>query len=142
MASTKQPCVIDTTVVVRPAEVLRRQRAGPGDAAARMREQAELQRRQVAVADPARPGRDAAREQLPVDLVEQPGQAVTAAAGQRNRRLAARNAVQRSQPRVVVAGKTLVPRERGLVCRRFEAERAQPPHGARDRLRIAHHAGR
>src|SRR5438093_1391468 len=50
------------------AEVVAGERAGPGDAL-RMREQAELQRGDVALADPARALLDAARDELPVDAV-------------------------------------------------------------------------
>ena len=101
--------VVDAALGGAPAEVVAGERPGPGDAAA-VREQAELQRRHVAHADPARAGLDAPGDALPVDPVEQARQAVAAAAGQRDARARARDAVQRRQAGVVVAGEALHPR--------------------------------
>ena len=80
---------------------------GPGDAP-RVGQQAELQRGQVAVADPAGAASTLRRELLPVDAVEQAREAVAAAGGQGDRGRLRGDAVNRGQPRVVVAGEALV----------------------------------
>jgi hypothetical protein len=63
------------------------------------------------VADPARALLDAAREQLPVDAVEQSRQAVAAARRHRDGRRLGGDAVQRGKPRVVIACEALVLRQ-------------------------------
>ena len=93
--------------VVGATEVVASHRPGPRRRAL-VREQAHLQRRHVAVADPARALGHAARDALPVDRIEQPRHAVAAAARHRDRRRRVGHAVQRGQPLFVAAGKTLV----------------------------------
>ena len=102
-----------------------------------VRQQAHLQRRQVAVADPARAGLDAPGEQLPVDAVEQAREAVAAARGERDARPRARDAVDGLEADVVVAGEALVLGERGLVDRRRRSRAssgAWPPGAAAPRV--------
>ena len=133
--------VVDAAFGRAPAEVVAGERPGPGDAAA-VREQAELERRHVAHADPARSRGDACADSLPLDPVEQASQPVAAATRQRHARLPRRDAVQRREPGVVVAGEALHPRRRRFVDRDVEAELAETRRGAAQRRDRAHDAGR
>ncbi len=131
--------LVDATLGGAAAEVVDRQRPGPARDAG-MRPQRQQQRGEVAVADPARAALDAAREQRPVEAVEQPGEAVAAAGGQRDAGRGGGDAVQRGQPRRVVAGKALVARQRRRVDLHVEAAGLQAPHGQPQRRGAGHRA--
>ena len=103
--------LVDPAFGVAAAEVVDGQRPGPA-AGLGMRQQAQLQRRQVAVADPACATLDAAGKQRPVDAVEQPHQPVAAARCQSDGRRRVGHPVQRDQSGVVAAGKSLVAGQR------------------------------
>ena len=89
--------LVDAARLARPKSS---QAIGPAQVrGAGVRQQAELQRGEVAVADPARAALHAAREQLPVDAVEQARQAVAAAAWPSRSTARRRDAMERGQAR-------------------------------------------
>ena len=133
--------VVDAAVFVAAPEVVAGQWPGPGDAVG-MREQTELQRREIAVANPARAAFDTAGDPLPVDLVEQARQPIPAAGGQRDARRLLGHAVQRGQPGRVVTGETLVLEPRGRVFADLETQRREAPRRAFQGQSVGQHAGR
>ncbi len=126
--------VVHAAGLVAAAEVLGRGGPGPADAAA-MGQQAQVQRGDVAQSDPARAGLDAARQQRPVDAVEQPRQAVAAAQRHGDRRRLRGDAVQCAEPHLVAAAEALVALQRVGVEHAVEAQRGQAA------LRQAHRRG-
>ena len=94
-------------------------------------------------ADPARAALDAARDALPVDAVEQPGQAVAAARGQRDRSAARRRrgGARRAGPRRRRRSAATCASAASSIST-VEAERGQPLCGAAQRRGRAQHAGR
>ena len=100
-----------------------------------MREQAELERGHVAHADPARAARHAPGDPLPVDAIEQSRQAIAAAGRERNARPFGGDAVQRRQPRVVVACEALHALGRRGVDLDREAELGETRRGTPERDR-------
>ena len=126
------------------AEVVAGERPGPGDAAAGMREQAELQRRSCRSCRPSACRLDARRDALPVDPVEQPRQPVAAAAGQRDARgaRAATRWIAASRVSSSPAKRCVLGAARRRRSSTVEAERGQALRGAAQRRGRAQHAGR
>mmetsp|Transcript_1646 Transcript_1646/g.4711 ORF Transcript_1646/g.4711 Transcript_1646/m.4711 type:complete len:354 (+) Transcript_1646:610-1671(+) len=133
--------LVDAAFGLAAAEVIAGQRARPHRQALAMGDQSVLQRGQVAVADPARAVFDAVPDAAPVDLVEQPGQAIAAARRQSHRRCRVRDAMQGGEPGRVVAAKALMLGQRVRVDRDVKAELAQPLGGALEFVGRGQHAG-
>jgi hypothetical protein len=121
------------------AEALHGRRAGPALVAA-VRQQAQLQRGEVAVADPARATFHAAPQQRPVNAIQQPAQAISPSTGHGHRRSRLRHAVDGGKTELVRSGKTLVARRRGLVHLYLETQVRQASGGQAQHGCSRHHA--
>ena len=136
--------VVDAAFGLGPAEVVAGERPGPGDAAAGVRQQAELQRGQVALADPARAALDAASR----SASSRSGRA--AASGRSRRGWPARRSAARAATRwiaasrvVVVAGEALRAwRRRPASISTAKPSAPETRGGAAQRRDRAQHAGR
>ena len=123
------------------AKALTQRRSGPGDRGV-PRQQAELQRGEVAEAHPVGAALRRARNRAPGQVGQQAAQAIAAAADQRHVGAAGGRAADGRQTRGVVAGKALPAEQRRRVHFDVVAERLQPSNTAAEGRAVAHGAGR